>query len=112
MIDKRLLGTWRSDTRKTMRDIRLSSTHKRENEKKLKTMFGKLTVRYTRSRVHTDFKGSRDCKPYRVVAKDSHSVAVVTNNGFDEDEIYHIHFEGKYYWVSIGRIREYFKKVD
>ena len=30
---------------------------------------------------------------------------------FEEDRLYHLNFEGKYYWICLGKFREYFKKI-
>ena len=112
MIDTRLLGTWQSDTRKTMREIRNRKDIPEANQKKLKSLFGKLRVRYTRARIHTAFKGDKSIGRYQVVAKDSNSVAIVAPGLIDEIEIADIHFEGNYYWICLGKFREYFKKED
>ncbi len=113
MIDKRLLGTWQSDTRKTMRDIRNRRDIPEETQKRFKRLFGKLRLRYTRKRLYTEFHGDKSFQPYRVVAKNHYSVAIVTPGSCEsDDQIYHIHFEGKYYSIWLGKYREFFKKIE
>src|SRR5262245_15157509 len=66
MQDARLLGTWRSDKRRTRleilarRDIRGGKGRTR-----LIDIFGKLTLRYTRTRCYSTFEGSIDVRPLR-----------------------------------------------
>ncbi len=55
-----------------------------------------------------DSEGDKSSEPYQVVAKDATSVAIL----IDGHEIYHINFEGRYYWVCAGKFREYFKKIE
>ena len=75
------------------------------------SMFGKLRIRFTKERVYSEFKGSREVTNYRVLASDADSVAVLYRNGFlGKPGIQHIHFEGRRYWVSIGPHREFFRR--
>jgi hypothetical protein len=114
MIDKRLLGTWQSDLRRTAREARDRHLVPEEKIKKFKLLFGKLRLRITRTRIYSDFKGEKSVEPYRVVAKDAYSVAIVTRGLVEEEQIYHVHFEGKYHWVwpDTATFPEYFKRVD
>ena len=113
MIDQRLLGTWKSDTRKTMADIRNRRDIPEEDHEKLKKLFGKLRIQYTRTRAYTEYEGDESVVPYQFVAKDANSVAITSPSVYgDGDKIQHIHFEGKYYWICLGQFREYFKRVD
>jgi len=36
---------------------------------------------------------------------------VLTGSVSNEPTIVHIHFEGRSYWVNVGPIREYFRKI-
>ncbi len=77
------------------------------------SMFGKLRIRFTKERVYSEFKGTRDVTSYRVLASDGDSVAVLYRNGpLGKPAIQHIHFQGRRYWVSIGPHREFFKRVQ
>ncbi|MBN1359869.1 MAG: hypothetical protein JW993_04720 [Sedimentisphaerales bacterium] len=123
MIDTRLLGTWQSDLRKTKQAAREWCDLPEAKRKKLNLIFGKLRVRFTRTRIYREFDGSnsvfessKSVVRYQVVAKDYHSVAILAPGIFDEDEqeIYHIHFEGKYHWVwpDLPAFPEYFKRIE
>lgn len=82
---------------------------------------GKLQLRFTRNRCYATLKGRTDVSVYRVLAKDSSSVAIVTasqlpgvsgRRGVDV-RISHLHFEEGRYWVHVGngKFREFFKRV-
>ncbi len=74
-----------------------------------------MVVTWGRSKVHSDFDGTRSSKKYEVVASDSVSVVVRSRDFLsDEDRLLHIHFEGDWYWIetSFGNIREYFRRVS
>ena len=120
MHDTRLIGTWQSDKRRTKREI-LARRDIRPGKGRtaLVNLFGKLTLRYTRTRCYSTLDGSTDAAPLRIVAKDADSVVVIGTAPVSGDAlIYHVHFEGPtgsrkppYYWVSIGGFREYFRRV-
>lgn len=116
MIDTRLLGTWQSDLRRTKRAVREWRDLPEAKLKKLKLVIGKLRVRFTRTRMYLEFDGEKWVKPYQVVAKDWHSVAILAPGIIDENEheIVHIHFEDKSYWVwpDLANFPEYFKRVE
>jgi hypothetical protein len=77
-------------------------------------MFGKLGLRFTRTRCYSTLDGSTSSAPYVVVAKDSSSVATVSRDVLGEDTISHMHFEGSRFWIHVGSglFREFFKRVD
>ncbi len=116
--DRRLLGTWRSDRRRTFKDWiwppRTSAKARKRLSKQLSTIFGHLVLRYTRTRAHADFKGTTSSHKYEILGVDSNSVAIMTwDTVLDEESIYHIHFEGdRHYWITLGRQREWFRRVD
>ncbi len=115
MIDTRLLGTWESDWRKTAQEARDRCGIPAAKRKKFKLLFGKLRVRFTRTRVYSELEGQKSVTPYRVVAQDARSVAILAPGLLDPDEqeVYHIHFEGKYYWVwpAPADFPEYFRRI-
>lgn len=79
MIDHRLLGSWKSDDRRTMRDFRkLKGMPERALTALRKKIFGKLIHRWTRTEFCTAFDGDEDWTEvtYRVLAKDDDSVAL------------------------------------
>ncbi|HRY49511.1 MAG TPA: hypothetical protein P5186_15785 [Candidatus Paceibacterota bacterium] len=109
--DKRLIGTWRSDRRRTMAEWVSVRRLTERRRKKLSDIFGHLTLRFTRSRLHSEFKGTRDTQEYAVLASDSDSVSIVHWDGLlKERRIQHLHFEGRHYWITLGRNREFFRK--
>ena len=112
--DSRIIGTWRSDARKTALEIAVRQDISAEKKKKLLSIFGKLELRYTATHCYSSFEGTTSANPYKVVAKDSSSVALVVSNPLVGKEIVHIHFEGPYYWIVLGsgRMREFFKRID
>jgi hypothetical protein len=70
-------------------------------------LFGHLKLHYTPRYVTSDLKGFRERDRYEVVAMDANSVAILWSPG----NILHIHFEDDWYWISLGRNREWFKRV-
>ena len=112
MQDSRIWGTWRSDARRTAREIAWNDipAHKK---KKLISLFGKLELRYTRTRCYATLNGQTEVLHYKVVAKDSDSLAIVSDDSLGgKPVISHIHFDGPYFWVNIGngQLREFFKR--
>lgn len=113
MHDSRLLGTWISDARLTVRELAARNDIPDAAKSALARVFGKLELRYTHSRCYATLNGETRVHSYKVVAKDATSVAIVSNNSIDGSPvIFHIHFEGDRYWIPLGsgRIREFFKR--
>jgi hypothetical protein len=113
MYDPRLIGTWRSDARKTAREIAARRDISAWKKSKLRRLFGKLELRYTRTRCHARLGDFITVTRYIVVAKDSSSVAIVSFSPTSGKQIFHIHFEREQYWICLGsgRIREFFKRI-
>lgn len=114
MRDVRLLGTWKSDKKRTMKEVRARRDFTASANEKLASLFGKLEHRYERNRCGSTLNGESSGARYSVVAKNSDSVVLVSENLTTGELISHLHFEGKtHYWVSVGgRFREYFKRVS
>jgi hypothetical protein len=114
MRDTRLLGVWRSDARRTGREIEARNDIPPPRAKKLKKLFGKLEIRFTSTHCYSTLDGFTEVRRYKVLAKDHASVAILGANTLDgESTISHIHFEGKHFWVTIGNglLREFFKRI-
>jgi hypothetical protein len=113
MHDARLLGTWRSDASKTVREIASRRDMRLAKNKKLASLFGKLELRYTRNHCYARFENRKSVNTYKVVAKDEYSVVVVSVNPVAGKQIHHLHFEGSHYWIYLGSggLREFFKRV-
>lgn len=70
--DRRLDGTWRSNQSATISNALADPKWDAEAKKRIETirpMFGKLTVTYKGSRAVSDYDGSIDEYPYRVLAR-------------------------------------------
>ena len=115
MRDNRLLGVWRSDARRTLRDLRARRDISLKTKRAIGRILGKLELRFTRTRCYSTIDGSTSSVPYVVVAKDSSSVATVSRDLLlDEETITHIHFDGSRFWINVGRgsFREFFTRVE
>jgi hypothetical protein len=134
--DKRLLGTWKSDKRRTFLEWNWKKNSSPKRKARVKSLFGKWEFTYTRTKVislnrHLSCEWSR-C--YRILGVDDSCVAIVL---FGELEFKHpskywaegleilrefsskptikvIHFEKKHAWVSFGngKNREFFTKMQ
>jgi hypothetical protein len=112
MTDKRLLGIWRSDRRRTLKEWVFKTRATPKRRKVVRSMFGFLTLRFTRHRVYSEFKGYREVHGYKILGSDSSSVAITYwNSLLGEWTIQHIHFERGCYWITLGRNREFFRGV-
>jgi len=60
---------------------------------------------------HSTFEERSTVGQYRVVAKDEASVVTVSFDPLYGGQIQHKHFDGQHYWISLGRFREYFKRL-
>jgi hypothetical protein len=116
MMDRRLLGTWVSDRRRTLQELQKRQRLSRKSKRALESVFGKLRLRVTRTRCYSTYEGVTDALPYRVVAKNSDGALVVGRSLPDwlttEDQIQHVRFvNADLYWVCLGGIHEYFRRV-
>jgi hypothetical protein len=112
--DKRLLGVWRSDRQRTIKDWVWPARTSAEHRQAFAHLFGHLTVRYTPTRVHIEYDGEKGSQEYQVLAADSDSVAILAWSSLEgEDRITQIHFEGDRFWILIpgSGQREWFKRV-
>ena len=114
--DRRLIGTWRSDRRRTLRELRFRPGIPRKKQKTLRGIFGKLQVTYTRNRVRYVLDEYRATRPCEILASDSLSVAIRFHDEITGEWcIQHIHFDPRdpdRYWVSFGWNREWFRRVE
>ena len=113
MIDNRLLGTWKSDRKKTFAEYvprrRVSAVWLR----KFKSIFGKLVIRYTPRKFICDYDGNQETVSYQVLGKDSDSVVIrFYSDLWNEWRVDQLHFDGHHYWVWTYGLREFFKKVS
>ena len=75
-VDKRLLGTWRSDKRQTFREWPWRPRTPAARKRKLKKFFGKLEVRFTVRRIELRLRDWKYVGPYEVLGWDANSVAI------------------------------------
>src|SRR5438132_8502125 len=115
MIDRRLLGTWKSDARRTMREVRARRDISEARARRLANLFGRLELRFTPTRCSWSLNGDADSRWYKVTARDSSSVTIIMHNSItDHDDITHVHFVGPHFWINVGTglFREFFRKVN
>jgi hypothetical protein len=116
MVDRRLLGTWKSDRRRTFQNFKPRRACAPQVLRRLKAIFGKLFIRYGPKRYYTDLDGIRDSGAYEIVARDSKSVVIRHHDTLSgEDRLQHIHFDGEFYWIAVaivnGTLREFFRRI-
>ncbi len=123
MLDQRLLGEWRSDKRRTLREfLQLKGVTKKEIKPLRDKIFGRLVHSWGRRIYRSYMDGNLlSTQRYSVLAKDDTSVALWIEADSEswleeKDHILHIHFEGeKLYWfpVFMGSFkREWFRRVE
>ena len=113
-VDKRLLGTWRSDRARTVAEWRFAKRLSPEKRKIFLSIFGKLRLTYTRKRIRGVLQKYQFAQPYEVLAADSDTVALryYDSQLTKEWRIQHLHFTGPdRLWISCGRNREWFRRI-
>ena len=114
-LDEDLVGTWRSDRRRTVAEWRFTKRLTPERRRKFLGIFGKLRLTYTRTRIRGVYGDYRYTPRYEVLGADSDTVAIRFEDTqvTGEWRLQHLHFEGRdRYWVALGRNREWFKRVN
>jgi hypothetical protein len=115
MNDVRLHGAWRSDAHRTKLELRARRDTSPRGRRTLGALFGKLELRFTRTRCLSTLKGIVESTPYVVVAKDASTVAIVSPDFLTGKKvIQHVHFVGDaQFWINLGTgvFREFFKRV-
>jgi hypothetical protein len=112
--DSRLIGTWKSDRRRTFTHWRPRKSSSSKSYEKLKSLFGKLQIRWARGKYYTDFDGVKDTHSYEILAVDRQSVVIrISEANLVFDELVQIRFDGDdRYWIALGNgLCEYFKRV-
>jgi len=134
-VDARLLGTWKSDKRRTIRDWTWSKWTSRKKRKMVESLFGKVRLTFTRTRAFSDIpdQGWRSSRRYVVLGVDDESVAImefgeprienehkywaervaIVKDYDSKPAITHIHFDENHFWFSFGngKHREFFRKT-
>lgn len=111
--DKRLIGTWQSDRRKTFQHYKRSKKVPESRHRRLQALFGKLVVRWGRTKYYTELDGFQDSGPYEIVASDETSVVIRhTDVITGQIELKQLHFEGDYYWFPLGgHLTEWIRRI-
>ena len=131
--DARLLGTWKSDAKRTLREWAWKKGLSAKLQSQLRSMFGKCEVTYTRTRVVTSLRHRKwkSSQRYAVLGMDEKSVVIIRygelevehEHGYDagllevakamyaEPQLEHLHFCNQHYWISLGKNREFFRKI-
>ena len=131
LLEPRLWGTWKSDRKKTFERMRVSGSP--AQQRKWRSLFGKLTVTWKRSTMSSYFDGKwwpsqvpMDPTPtlchYRVLARSSERVIVILHEDSTRlekaqgspvfENLISIDFDESGYWLSINNgWAEYFRRV-
>ena len=113
-FDKRLIGTWKSDRRRTFQHYKAKPGTDPKQLRKLKSLFGKMTIRWGRGKHHSDLEGSLSSAEYEIIGRDSSSVVVrLWDDLLQEYQVRQIHFEEDYYFITVwGGLCEYFRRIS
>jgi hypothetical protein len=131
-LRKLLHGTWKSDKRLTLENChryhRLSGAKKR----RFGSLFGRLSLRYTASRLHHSLRGTEWTARYDVVASDSDSIVLRIHaddlwkradpimadilKQMAKPRLMQLHFRRRngcqYYFIGLGMCCEWFRLVE
>jgi hypothetical protein len=108
-----LLGTWRSNKARTLESYRWPTENGAKLRETLEREFGKLTMRFTASRVYTSFDGDAGWCSYRVVWQSKSELFIVRGPRSNEDG-QHIRFSSpSEFYVPVGNGGyEFFERVQ
>ena len=109
-IEKRLLGTWRSDKERTIANWKYKKELAPEVKERFERIFGKFTLRFTEKYIFTEFDDTKTTAPYLVVAQDSTSVVIEWHEEKGRS-LQQIHFEDDGYYVLSGYNVEFYKRI-
>jgi hypothetical protein len=131
-LRKLLIGTWKSDKRRTLGNFHRYHTLNGAKKRTLGSIFGKLVLRYTPRRVHFSLCGTEWAAKYDVVAADSESVVLRIHSDdlwkkavpltadilkqMSAPRLQQVHFRSlnghHYYWIGCGAFCEWFRRQD
>ena len=106
-VDRRLLGTWQSDRRRTFQHYRPRPSLSAAKLRRFKAIFGHLLIRWTAKRCywksHPDDERWEFAR-YELIASDDRSVIVRLHDGplFETPGLRQIVFDDNHYWVLPG----------
>ena len=110
---RRLIGTWRSDAAKTMKNWTFPRKLAAARVRQFRDIFGKMTWKFSSRGVTTTYDGVTKRGRYSILWADDFS-AVVLFSGAEGENCHHLFFEEKWFFLVAGRAGnvEYFKKID
>ena len=107
-----LIGTWRSDRERTIREWRSCPPGSKQFQELLLRDLGKLTVRYTERRTQSSVDARGRWTTYRVVWHSAASAFIVYGPKRQESGLLVNFVSPTEYWVHAGRYVEYFTKFE
>ena len=128
-----ILGTWRSDKRRTLETCHRYHCLTGAKRRKFGSVFGRLVLRYTRNRLYYSQGGFEWKAKYEVIGQDAESLVLRIHSGdlwkkaepFTADilkeimmkpRFEHINFRRRhgllYYWIGGGSFCEWFRRQD
>ena len=112
LAKQRLLGTWRSDRKRTMRSWVFPKPLSERHRKRFAHVFGKATWRFTRLFCYGQYEELQWKGPYRILWADPSSAVVVFEQE-DGENCHHLFFDGDHFYFCASRNGnvEFFKKV-
>ncbi|MBL0731202.1 hypothetical protein [Piscinibacter sp. HJYY11] len=110
-IDKRLLGTWKSDKERTIERWRYERPLDSVQREKFESIFGKLVLRVTETHYYGTFDEDKFSGQYTVLASDERSVCI-SHKLAGTQELKQYFFEGNHMYVLVGYNIEFFKRVE
>lgn len=130
-VDRRLIGSWKSDGPRTRRDWRWRKPRSVKKRAAFLKIFGKLEVTFGRRWVHVRLNDWETAQRYQLLASDESSVAILNYGELRIKDrarywavnldilqefasvatIQQIHFDESGSWISLGGNREFFKRV-
>ena len=131
-IQKRLLGTWRSDKKRTLATWRAFADFSPPKKRKVGALFGKVELRYTAKFCFVTLNGETTRNRYDLVAEDTDSVVIRMHNDgylrsmdpvmreemepFMQSSLWHLHVEcirgQQFYWIGLRVMCEWFRKTS
>ena len=129
-LRKLLIGTWKSDKRLTLENCHRYHRLVGAKKRSFGSIFGKLVLRYTTSRIHHSLGGTEWTAKYDIVAVDSDSIVLRIHSDdlwkksdpitadilkeMAEPRLHHLHFRRRngrqYYWLGCGILCEWFRR--
>jgi hypothetical protein len=110
-VDKRLVGTWKSDKERTVARWQYNKQVDSAQRERFESIFGKLLWRITETHYYGTFEDQKFSGTYTVLASDERSVCVSHHND-GKPELKQYFFEEGYMYVLSGYNVEFLKRVE